>query len=230
MVLSLLLFTVGVGSARANTLVWFEGFECYNTDAGQDYGGLDKNMSGGANEAPNGSGNPWFGPNPNNAWVTKAMTNPDPIQETVTPHGGQFIIRGNRNATAWYNAWDNDIDHVNIAYRFQNGTPFNRNFSIDWWFFDMLGNTYPGDPDLGPGCFGDHAGIEANTAAPTDTDYSGSGDIGTPLTGTVTARLAIGAYEPSSLGYDEGVYQVQVLSALDGQFGSLAERWGNGWF
>jgi hypothetical protein len=229
--LSLLLLAIGIGSGRANTVLWSEGFENYNTDAGQDYGGLDKNTSGGANAAPNGSGNPWFGPNPNNAWVTKAMTNPGPTNVVVTPHSGQFMIRGNRNATDWYNYWDNDIDHVNLAYRFHGGAPFMGNFSIDWWFYDVLGSTYPGDPDLGPGCFGDHAGIEYNTAAPTSTDYSNSGNIGTPATGTVTARLAIGAYE-AALGYDVMVYQVHVLGASDGQFGDFVNtyHWGTGWF
>jgi hypothetical protein len=230
-VLILSLLFVAIGSSRANTVLWTEGFENYSTDSGKDYGGLDKNTSGGANAAPNGSGNPWFGPNPNNAWVTKAMTNPDPTNVVVTPHSGQFMIRGNRNATDWYNYWDNDIDHVNLAYRFNGGVPFMGNFSIDWWFHDVLGSTYPGDPDLGPGCFGDHAGIEYNTAAPNNTDYSNNGNIGTPATGTVTARLAIGAYE-AALGYDVMVYQAQVLGASDGQFGDSVNtyHWGTGWF
>jgi hypothetical protein len=100
--LLLVLFAIGLGSALGNTVLWSEGFEGYNTDAGQDYGGLDKNTVGGANAAPNGNGNPWFGPNPNNAWVTKAMTNPTPTNVVVTPHTGQFMIRGNRNASGWY--------------------------------------------------------------------------------------------------------------------------------
>ena len=215
--MSLLLFAIGIGSARANTVLWSEGFEGYNTDAGQTYGGLDKNLSTGANAAPNGSGNPWFGPNPNNAWVTKAMVNPATIMDTVTPHSGQFMSRGSRNATGWYSGWDNDIDHVNIAYRFNSGSAFRSNFSVDWYFYDILGNTSPGDPNKGPGCFGDYARLEYAPTAPTTTDYANAGDLGTP-----TAGLAIGAYEGAA-GYNTSVYQVQVMGATDGQFG-------DGWF
>jgi hypothetical protein len=229
--LALVLIVIGIATGRANTVIWSEGFEGYNTDAGLDYGGLDKNASGGANAAPNGSGNPWFGPNPNNAWVTRTMTNPDPTNVVVTPHAGQFMIRGNRNASGWYNDWDNDIDHENVAYRFNGGAPFKGNFAVDWWFYDALGSAYPGDINLGPGCFGDHAGIEYNTAAPTSTDYSNNGNIGTPATGTVTARLGLGAYE-AAVGYDVMVYQAHVLGAADGQFGDSVNtyNWGTGWF
>lgn len=224
--LSLLLFGLGPKPAWAHTVVWSEGFENYNTDAGQSYGGLDKNKSGSPNAAPNGSGNPWFGPNPNNAWVTKAMTNPDPIQQTVTPHGGEFMMRGSRDATGWYNGWDNDIDHVNLAYRFNQGVAFTNNFMIDWWFYDLLGNMYPGDPDKGPGCFGDHAALEYKADAPNNTDYDDV-DVVTPGPGAVWARMAIGAFEGAS-GYNTSVYQVQVMGAADGQFGG--GEWGYGWF
>jgi hypothetical protein len=238
--LSLLLFFIGIGSGRAATVLWSEGFENYNTDAGQTYGGLDKNKSGGANAADNGVGNPWFGPAPNNAWVTEAMENPLPIQETITPHSGTNMIRGSRSATSgWYSGWDNDIDHVNIAYRFHGGAPFKGSFSIDWWFFDELGNTYPGDLDAGPLSFGDHAGIEYSLLAPTNTDYANGGYIGTPGDNggsagdsyMVTARLAIGAAEPNSGGYVETNYQVQVQGATDaGTFGIASEEYGTGWF
>ena len=241
---SLLLFAICLGSAQANLVLWSEGFEGYQTDSGQTYGSLDKNVSGGANAANNGVGNPWFGPNdpsfPNNAWVTEAMENPLPVQELITPHSGTNMLRGGRDNTGgWYNFWDNEIDHVNLAYRFHGGAPFKGAFSIDWWFYDELGNTYPADPDKGPGCFGDHAGIESSLLAPLTTDYANSGYIGTPGDNgagqgdsyMVTARLAIGAYEPYSLGYDETVYQVQVQGATDaGTFGIEAEEYGTGWF
>ena len=238
--LSLLLLVIGIGSGWAATVLWSEGFESYNPDAGQTYGGLDKNKSGGANEASNGTGNPWFGPAPNNAWVTAAMENPLPIQETITPHSGTNMIRGSRSATSgWYSGWDNDIDHVNIAYRFNGGAPFKGSFAIDWWFLDELGNTYPGDPDAGPGCFGDHAGIEYSLLAPTNTDYANNGYIGTPGDNgstagdsyMVTARLAIGAAEPNSGGYEVTNYQVQVQGATDaGTFGAASDEYGTGWF
>jgi hypothetical protein len=241
--LSLLLFAIGLGSGRANTVLWSEGFEGYNTQSGQTWGGLDKEeVPLGPNTAPNGSGNPWFGPNPapHNGVVTMVMTNPAPTNVVVTPHSGQFMMRGSRNDTSgWFSGFDNDIDHVNIAYRFHGGAPLKANFMVDWWFYDVLGSFYYGDLDLGPGCFGDHAGLEYSTVAPTDTDYVNNGFIGTPgenpfgLTGDeyqVTARLAIGAYEVGTGVYDEHVYQVQVQGASDGEWGSASDEWGTGWF
>jgi hypothetical protein len=239
--LSLLLFAVGLGSARATTVLWSEGFEGYNTDAGQTFGGLDKNVAGGANAANNGVGNPWFGPNPNNGWVTEEMENPLPIQETITPHSGTNMMRGGRSAAGgWYSGWDNDVDHVNLAYRFHGGAPLKGSFSIDWWFYDECGNTYPDtDMDAGPANFGDHAGIEYSLLAPADTDYANGGFLGVPGANgagmgdeyRVTARLAIGAAQPNSGGYILTNYQVQVLGATDaGTFGVAAEEYGTGWF
>ena len=241
--LSLLLFAIGLGSSRAaNTVLWSEGFEGYNYESGQTFGNLDKNASG-ANAAANGVGNPWFGPNPlpGNGWITAAMDNPNPPQDTVTPHSGTNMLRGGQDGSGgWYGGWDNDIDHVNLAYRFHGGTPLKANFSIDWWFYDLLGTTYNPDPDAGSGCFGDHAGIEYSTLAPSDADYANSGFIGTPgedeATGPtddsymVTARLAIGAYEYAG-AYDTNVYQVQVLNASDAFSGQdPTYEWGAGWF
>jgi len=202
----------------AQTVVWSEGFETYNTDPGQIWGGLDKNKTGSPNYAPNGSGNPWFGPVPNNGWITKATTNPDPIKELVTPHSGQYMMRGGRDNNGWYNGYDGDIDWVNIAYRFNGGQTFRQGFVIDWWFYDMLGDTYPNDVNKGPGCFGDNAGIAYLPTLPTNTDYPGT----VPDMSAPTARLAIGAYEKES-GYNKHVYQVQVKGASDKNFG-------DGWF
>jgi hypothetical protein len=240
------LFAFGLASARANTVLWTEGFEGYNMQPGQTYGGLDKNAtdpSATDNAATNGVGNPWFGPNPlpGNGWVTEAMQNPALFQDTVSPHSGTNMMRGNQDGVgSWISAWDNDIDHVNLAYRFRNGTPLKANFSIDWWFYDVCGNLYPAtDMGAGPANFGDHAGIEYSTMAPANTDYVNGGYIGTPGpdgTGNgddymVTARLAIGAYQATSSGYDYSVYQVQVQGATDtGTFGAAADRWGTGWF
>jgi hypothetical protein len=240
--LSLLLFAIGLVAGRANTVLWSEGFEGYNYEASQTFGNLDKNASG-ANAAANGVGNPWFGPNPlpGNAWVTAEMQNPNPPQDTITPHSGTNMIRGGQDGSGgWYSGWDNDIDHVNLAYRFHGGAPLKANFSIDWWFYDTLGTTYLGDPDAGPDNFGDHAGIEYSTLAPTDTDYVNGCFIGTPgedeATGptddsyAVTARLAIGAYEYTG-DYETNVYQVQILNASDGFAGQdTTYEWGAGWF
>jgi hypothetical protein len=242
--LSLGWLTLGLGSARANTVLWSEGFEGYNTEPGQTFGNLDKNASG-ANAAANGVGNPWFGPNPlpGNGWVTETMQNPLPIQEDIIPHSGTNMMRGGRSdSSGWYSGWDNDIDHVNLAYRYHGGAPLKGNFSIDWWFYDECGNTYPADDmDAGPANFGDHAGIEYSILAPANTDYVNDCFIGVPgIDGAtapiddsyaVTARLAIGACQPGSGGCDLTNYQVQVLGATDaGTFGIADEEYGTGWF
>jgi hypothetical protein len=241
------LFALGLGTAPGHIVLWFDGFETYNTDAGQTYGGLDKNKSGGPNAAASGThANPWFGPAPNNGWVTTAMTNPVPIEETVTPHSGQFMMRGSRDANGWFSGADLDIDYVNIAYQFNQGACFTNLVSMDWWFYDMLGTLYPGDPDKGPGCFGDHAGLCYVPGAQTTTDYddTNSGDPayqpagGTPnlpFNNGMTARLAIGACEESGLvgAYDVNVYQVQVLGATDGHFSANRYSFATGdpgWF
>src|SRR6476469_7219188 len=75
--------------------VFSDGFEGY-------VGGtavLDKNITG-ANAAPNGTGNPWFGPAPPNFRVVGA-------EGGVTPHSGSQMTRGNLATQAnqvWYNA------------------------------------------------------------------------------------------------------------------------------
>ena len=237
--LALWAFALSPGAVSAHTVLWFEGFETYHTDAGQTFGGIDKNVSGGPNSAPNGTPvNPWFGPNPNNGWITMPMTNPLPIQDLITPHGGQFMLRGSRNSSGWYSGWDADIDYVNIAYQFNHGATFQNYFGMDWWFFDELGSAFMGDADKGPGCFGDHAGLCYAAGAQTTTDYDDTnpGDPayqgGTapplPFNGGMTARLAIGAYEDGTWAYDESVYQVQVQGATDGQ--DSGGRYADGWF
>ena len=99
------------------------------------------------------------------------------------PHSGTNMMRGNQDgAGSWFSGGDYDIDHVNLAYRFHNGTPLKANFSIDWWFFDVCGTTYNRRTilTLGPASFGDHAGIEYSTLAPANTDYANNGFIGVP--------------------------------------------------
>src|SRR5437899_2855467 len=93
-------------------------------------GALDKNLSGAPNAAPNGSGNPWFGPYPDNftvlgnATLVVAGTNVN-----VTPHSGAKMIRKsyqNYLCTLW----------LDLAYRCHSGQPLKGNCRLDWWFFD----------------------------------------------------------------------------------------------
>lgn len=81
--------------------------------------------SGGANgpnAAPNGSGNPWFGPYGPNCPVVNA-------EGAVTPHSGAKMIRGNV-------VGDQDALWCDLAYRFHSGQPIRGNCRLDWWQYD----------------------------------------------------------------------------------------------
>lgn len=207
----------GLAIQVSATVLWTEGFESYNYVSGKTYGSIDKNNSGASNTQ---ASNPWFGPGPPNGWVTKAMTNPAPLSETVNPHGGVAMLRGGQNGSGgWFNGADKDVDQVNIGYRFNGGSAFRNQFAVDWWFYDILGNTYPDDVNKGPGCFGDWAAVEYRSNAPTNSDYGSTGGS----LNAAGAALGIGAYE-SATGYNKHVYQVQVQGATD------SGVFGGGWF
>src|SRR4029078_11756783 len=87
---------------------------------------LDKNTAG-PNAAPNGSGNPWFGPNPPNARVVG-------VDSGVSPHSGNNMIRG-----AFVTGGDLGQNWYNLAYRLNGGNPFTGNIQFDWWFYDPVG-------------------------------------------------------------------------------------------
>lgn len=207
----LLLLALGIGQAvAATTVLWQEGFEGYNTKAGQTWGSLDRTDTTGPNRQ---STNPWWGtPYEPNMFITKSMENPDPLVMTVNPHSGQFMARA-AAGDPWFNTRDGDNSHVNLAYRFNNGQAFKDNFAVDWWFYDVLGNTYPDKPGddwtgQGPNNFGDYVSLDYTaTQAPTNKD--------TPTTQAsygdwnIGAQLAIGAIEDQD-GFDTSVYQVFV--------------------
>ena len=94
-------------SAQTVQSLFFDDFESYNL------GTLDKNdtVTPGPNQAPNGSGNPWFGPltpNPNLVVIGP--------QNGVTPHSGQQMLKGRAPR-------DGDHDWYNLAYRLNNASP-----------------------------------------------------------------------------------------------------------
>src|SRR5437016_1542598 len=70
-----------IGADRA-AVVFSDSFESYTAGGSP----LDKNTAG-PNAAPNGSGNPWFGPAPPNARVVTT-------EAGVTPFTGVNMIRG----------------------------------------------------------------------------------------------------------------------------------------
>src|SRR5882724_9181844 len=86
-------------------VIFTDGFEGYTAGANP----LDKNIAG-PNSAPNGSGNPWFGPAPPNLRVVGT-------EGGVNPHSGVNMTRGSAPS-------DLDEEWVNIAYRFNGGSPY----------------------------------------------------------------------------------------------------------
>src|SRR5438876_9315333 len=94
-------------SAQTFTSLFFDDFESYNL------GTLDKNdtKTNGPNQAPNGTGNPWFGPEINTP--NAVVVGPE---NGVTPYSGNQMIRG-------YQPNDTDQDWYNLAYRLNNGLP-----------------------------------------------------------------------------------------------------------
>jgi hypothetical protein len=115
-------FTVAEPIPSEFVTVFSDGFESYNL------GTLDKEplyWNGGANgpnAAPNGSGNPWFGPHGPNGQVVYA-------ENGVNPHGGTKMVRGNV-------AGDQDAIWCDLAYRVHGGQPIKGNCQLDWWAYD----------------------------------------------------------------------------------------------
>ncbi len=177
-------------------LLFSDGFENYVGGGAP----LDKNYGSGPNAAPNGSGNPWFGPAPPNARVVSA-------ENGVTPHGGLQMIRGSAPS-------DFDQNWVNIAYRFNGGAPFSGNIALDWWFYDPLG--------AGGTTFRDYAALGFYNTAPATTDYPGTGSLNTGV--SQIQRLSLGATYSTAAGFDANVYQARVVGAASDSYD------GNGWF
>jgi hypothetical protein len=208
-VLASVAFFLAGSSASAQTLqsLFFDDFESYNL------GTLDKNdtLTPGPNQAPNGSGNPWFGPEvggPNLIVV-------GPVNG-VTPHSGQQMLQGRAPS-------DIDQDWYNLAYRLNNGSPFPGNIALDWWFYDPLD---PNDPNADPTSLYDFVALGLYDSAPGNTDAPGDDGVHSAYNlnhgFTQIQRLCLGAGLPTVAGYDPTMYQARVVGADDG----LA----NGWF
>jgi hypothetical protein len=194
--LSSLLLATPVASAQH--LINLEDFEGYNL------GSLDKNDPVGTNMAPNGSGNPWFGPEfgGHNLEVTGPET--DLYGNMVQPVSGSQMVRAAAPG-------DIDQDWLNIAYRFNGGNPFTGNIILSWWFFDPLG---PGGTD-----YQDYIALGYYDTAPPDTDAPPGYNLNAGFMDI--QRLSLGA-SPNN-GQDANYYQARVVFATDG-YNS------NGWF
>ncbi|MCE5325709.1 MAG: PEP-CTERM sorting domain-containing protein [Planctomycetaceae bacterium] len=168
-----------------------DGFESYNL------GALDKNLSGGPNAAPNGAGNPWFGPAPPNGQVVG-------IDNGVSPFSGNQMLRGANVSGA-----DLDQNWYNLAYRLNGGAPYTGGISLQWYFYDPWG---PGGTN-----FRDYAALGFYNTAPSATDYPGTGSLNSS---TQIQRLSLGAPYNASAGFDSSKYQARVIGATDGYSGT----------
>lgn len=177
-----------VALPAAGAVIFSDGFESYNA------GALDKNLSGGPNASPNGSGNPWFGPAPPNARVVG-------VDSGVSPHSGAQMVRG-----APVTGADLDQNWVNIAYRFNGGSAFSGNLTFDWWYYDALG--------AGGSNFKDCAAIGFYNTAPATTDYPGTGSLNSS---TQIQRLELGG--TGQAGINTSFYQARVVGASGGAGG-----------
>src|SRR4051812_11785234 len=145
-----------LASGASAAILYTDGFETYTAGANP----LDKNTAG-PNSAPNGSGNPWFGPAPPNARVVGTDSTNGP---TVNPHSGNNMIRGSAPA-------DFDQNWYNLAYRLNGGSAFTGNVTFDWWFYDPVGQ------GTGSTNFRDYAAPGFYNTAPAGTDYPGTGSL-----------------------------------------------------
>lgn len=190
-VLCLLVVLICAGAASAS-VVFTDGFEGYNN------GALDKNASGGANAAPNGSGNPWFGPSPPNAQVVGTDSG-------VSPHSGSKMIRG-----AFVTGTDSDQNWYNLAYRHNGGVAYTGNIQFDWWFYDAVGQ------GAGSTNFRDYAAIGYYNTAPSSTDHPSNGSLNTGA--SQIQRLSLGGYNGNAAS--QTVYCARVVGETAGDAGA----------
>ena len=183
-------------------VVFSENFESFvgNTSI------LDKQLAG-PNNAPNGSGNPWWGPYPVNAYVITAGT---ADAAGVTPHSGTNMIRARAPS---------DIDQVyyNLEYRLHGGQVFYGNLQVDWWFYDPAGP--------GSATYKDYVALGSYANPPADRDYL---EVANYVLGTVSQRVSLGAAPNNSAGVDYNFYQARVLGSSlgysSGNFNTTAHR------
>ena len=160
---------------------------------------LDKNTAG-ANAAPNGSGNPWFGPAPPNLRVIGTTGG-------VTPHSGNNMTKGSAPS-------DLDENWYNLPYHLNQGSAYTGNIRMDWWFYDPSG---PGDST-----YRDFGALGYYSSVPATTDYPGTGSLNGVAPGQ---RLSLGTYNTGLTGMDFTKYQARSVSSGDGNTGG-----GSDWF
>jgi hypothetical protein len=187
----------------AYVTVFSDGFEAYvsgNTP-------LDKNYAGG-NAAPNGSGNPWFGPAPPNARVVGLA------ESGITPHGGTNMITGSAQN-------DGDQNWYNLTYRLRGGGVYYGNCMLDWWFYDPTG--------AGDSGYRDNVALINYSTVPTTTDYPGTGSLNAGV--TVYQRATLGGANNLNAGYDNTRYQARNAGSTgyNGGWNNLSTTRSIGW-
>jgi hypothetical protein len=175
-------------------VLFSDGFESYTAG-----GNPHANNTAGPNSAPNGSGNPWFGPAPPNARVVGTDTANGP---TVSPHSGNNMIRGSAPG-------DFDQNWYNLGYRLNGGSPFTGNISFDWWFYDPVGQ------GSGSNNFRDYAALGFYNTAPAGTDYPGTGSLNSS---TQIQRLSLGAFNGNAAS--QTVYEARIVGETAGDAGA----------
>src|SRR4051812_45723644 len=178
-------------SAASAAILYTDGFESYTAGGNP----LDKNVAG-PNSAPNGSGNPWFGPAPPNARVVGT-------EGAVLPHSGNNMIRGSAPS-------DLDQNWYNLAYRLNGGSPFSGNLQFDWYFYDPVGQGAASTN------FRDYAALGFYNTAPNNTDYPGTGSLNTGV--TQIQRLGLGAFNGNAAS--QTVYDARIVGETAGDAGN----------
>lgn len=195
--LALLAFQVS-----ASTVLISDSFDSYNS------GELDKNGAGSPNAAPNGSGNPWWGPFGGTLTQTTIVGTPN----GVTLHSGSQMVAGASANGSQSELWDN------VAYRSNGGSPLIGNLTLTFWFYDPNG-TSNGITFAGTG------GIAYYNTNSATADYPSSQTLNSS---TTIDRLSIGGapYTKNTAGlpqtYNPSEYQARVV-------GSSLGYTSNGW-
>src|ERR1041385_5118065 len=159
---------------------------------------LDADTAG-PNAGPNGgAGNPWVGAAPPKLPVVGSGGG---LSSGAAPtHSGNNMVTA--SATS-----DFDQDWLNISARFNGGTPYFGNISLDWWFYDPTG--------AGNSNYRDYAALgyynSANGTGGLDYPAASGGNLNP---GGALQRLSLGASNPT--GFNNNMYQARVVGATDG--------------
>jgi hypothetical protein len=201
-------FTVAESIPTDFVTVFSDGFESYAA------GALDKEplyFQGGANgpnAAPNGSGNPWFGPFGPNAQVVGT-------EGGVSPHGGTNMIRGNV-------AGDDDALWCNLAYRCHGGQPIKGNCMLDWWVYDPFTSTsLTAFKDYISFYFYNNEVFPATLDWPAPWNSQGSLYWGNGIDYTLEQSLSVGGsgYNQAGGNFDPSKYQIRLEEPRGATYG-----------